>query len=77
MTANTPQLPLAGIRVVEIAQNIAGPYAGEILSLLGAEVIKIERPGTGDDARGWGPPFWRGVATTFGRHESRKKEYQS
>lgn len=65
MTANTPQLPLAGLRVVEIAQNIAGPYAGEILSLLGAEVIKIERPGTGDDARGWGPPFWRGVATTF------------
>ncbi|GHC71542.1 CoA transferase [Pseudorhodoferax aquiterrae] len=57
--------PLKGIRVVEIAQNIAGPYAGEILSALGADVVKVERPGTGDDARGWGPPFWRGTATTF------------
>lgn len=57
--------PLKGIRVVEVAQNIAGPYAGEILSALGADVVKVERPGTGDDARGWGPPFWRGTATTF------------
>lgn len=57
--------PLAGIKVIEVAQNIAGPYAGEILSSLGADVVKIERPGTGDDARGWGPPFWRGTATTF------------
>lgn len=58
-------LPLAGIKVIEIGQNIAGPYASEILSSLGAEVIKVERPGTGDDARGWGPPFWKGTATTF------------
>lgn len=58
-------LPLAGIRVVEIAQNIAGPYAGEILASLGADVVKIERPEGGDDARGWGPPFWKGTATTF------------
>ena len=58
-------LPLSGIRVVEIGQNIAGPYAGEILASLGAEVVKVERPGTGDDARGWGPPFWQGTATTF------------
>lgn len=58
-------MPLSGIRVVEIGQNIAGPYASEILSALGAEVIKVERPGAGDDARGWGPPFWRGTATTF------------
>ena len=57
--------PLAGIKVIEVGQNIAGPYASEILASLGAEVIKIERPGTGDDARGWGPPFWRGTATTF------------
>lgn len=57
--------PLAGIRVVELGQNIAGPYASEILSSLGADVVKVERPGTGDDARGWGPPFWRGTATTF------------
>ncbi|HVR51736.1 MAG TPA: CoA transferase [Pseudorhodoferax sp.] len=57
--------PLQGIRVVELGQNIAGPFASEILSALGADVVKVERPGTGDDARGWGPPFWRGTATTF------------
>lgn len=58
-------LPLAGVRVIEIAQNIAGPYAAEILGRLGAEVIKIERPEGGDDCRGWGPPFFEGAATTF------------
>lgn len=58
-------LPLAGIKVVEIGQNIAGPYASEILASLGADVVKVERPEGGDDARGWGPPFWRGTATTF------------
>lgn len=58
-------LPLAGIKVVEIAQNIAGPYASEILAMLGADVVKIERPEGGDDARGWGPPFLHGMATTF------------
>ncbi|AFK54369.1 L-carnitine dehydratase [Tistrella mobilis KA081020-065] len=49
-------LPLDGIRVIEIAQNLAGPHAGEILATLGADVIKVERPEGGDDARGWGPP---------------------
>lgn len=58
-------MPLVGIKVVEIGQNIAGPYASEILSWLGADVVKVERPDGGDDARGWGPPFWRGTATTF------------
>lgn len=58
-------LPLTGIKVVEIGQNIAGPYASEILSWLGADVVKVERPDGGDDARGSGPPFWRGTATTF------------
>lgn len=62
---DTAPLPLVGIKVVEIAQNIAGPYAGEILATLGADVLKIERPEGGDDARGWGPPFWKGMATTF------------
>ncbi len=65
MSAAAMPLPLAGIKVVEIGQNIAGPFASEILARLGAEVIKIERPEGGDDARGWGPPFWHGVATTF------------
>ena len=58
-------LPLLGIKVVEIGQNIAGPYASEILAMLGADVIKIERPDGGDDARGWGPPFFKGTSTTF------------
>jgi crotonobetainyl-CoA:carnitine CoA-transferase CaiB-like acyl-CoA transferase len=58
-------LPLNGVKVIEIAQNVAGPYAGEILAMLGADVIKIERPEGGDDARHWGPPFIDGSAPTF------------
>lgn len=58
-------LPLAGVKVIEIAQNIAGPFAGEILATLGADVVKVERPGSGDDCRGWGPPFISGAATTY------------
>ena len=57
-------LPLAGIKVIEFGQNLAGPYAGEVLATLGADVIKVERP-EGDDARGWGPPFWQGAAAIF------------
>ncbi len=57
-------LPLTGIKVVEVGQNLAGPYGAEILGMLGAEVVKIERP-EGDDARGWGPPFHAGIATSF------------
>ncbi len=57
-------LPLAGIRVIELGQNLAGPFASEILGTLGAEVVKVERP-EGDDARGWGPPFHDGAACTF------------
>jgi crotonobetainyl-CoA:carnitine CoA-transferase CaiB-like acyl-CoA transferase len=58
-------LPLTGVKVVEIANNIAGPYAGFILAALGAEVLKVERPDGGDDARGWGPPFLHGTSATF------------
>lgn len=49
--------PLAGLKVVELARVLAGPWAGQSLADLGAEVIKVERPGTGDDTRSWGPPF--------------------
>lgn len=58
-------LPLAGLRVVEIGHSVAAPYAALILAELGAEVVKVERPGPGDDARGWGPPFVDGMATLF------------
>jgi crotonobetainyl-CoA:carnitine CoA-transferase CaiB-like acyl-CoA transferase len=58
-------LPLQGVRVVEIAQNLAGPYCAEILAHLGADVIKVERPEGGDDTRGWGPPFLEGAGTSF------------
>ncbi len=49
--------PLEGIKVVELARILAGPWCGQLLADLGAEVIKIERPGAGDDTRHWGPPF--------------------
>ena len=49
--------PLAGLRVLELARILAGPWAGQILADLGADVVKVERTGAGDDTRGWGPPF--------------------
>jgi crotonobetainyl-CoA:carnitine CoA-transferase CaiB-like acyl-CoA transferase len=49
--------PLAGLKVVELARILAGPWCGQLLADLGAEVVKIERPGAGDDTRHWGPPF--------------------
>ncbi len=58
-------LPLTGVKVAEFAYNLAGPYAGFILAMLGADVLKIERPEGGDDARAWGPPFWKGTSATF------------
>ena len=49
--------PLAGIRVIELARILAGPWAGQLLADLGADVIKVENPNGGDDTRRWGPPF--------------------
>lgn len=57
-------LPLHGLRVLEVAQNLAGPYCAQILANLGADVIKVEQPG-GDAARSWGPPFVDGAGSIF------------
>lgn len=56
--------PFDGLVVVELGHSVAAPFAGQILSELGAQVIKVEKP-EGDDARRWGPPFWEGAASVF------------
>lgn len=57
---NTKKPPLSGIRVIELARVLAGPWAGQMLADLGADVIKVENPDGGDDTRQWGPPFVEG-----------------
>jgi len=57
--------PLEGVRVLDVTTSIAGPYCAQILGALGADVVKVERPDTGDDGRAWGPPFWDGEGTMF------------
>jgi formyl-CoA transferase len=62
---NRPVAPLAGLHVVEMTEALAGPYCAMLLGDLGADVVKIERPGSGDQARGWGPPFLNGESAYF------------
>jgi formyl-CoA transferase len=57
--------PLAGIRVLDLTRVLAGPYCTMFLGDLGAEVVKVEQPGVGDDTRGWGPPFAGGESAYF------------
>jgi len=63
----------SGCRVLDLTQNVAGPFCTQILGDLGAEVIKIERPGSGDDARLWKPPEVAGVSTGFAALNRNKK----
>ncbi len=58
-------LPLEGVVVADLTQNVAGPFCTQILGDMGAEVIKVERPGRGDDARAWAPPYWGKESATF------------
>ncbi|MFO1190534.1 MAG: CoA transferase [Alphaproteobacteria bacterium] len=58
-------LPLDGLTVIELGDTAAAPFCGMILADLGADVIKVERPGTGDAARGWGPGEWYGISPPF------------
>lgn len=71
MTRGAPR-PLEGLRVVELAQNLAGPYCGRILADLGADVVKVEPLG-GDAARFWGPPHYAGEGTLFAAANAGKR----
>src|SRR5918912_2126029 len=57
--------PLDGIRVLDLTRVVAGPYCSRFLGDLGAEIVKIEQPGVGDDTRGWGPPFSGGESAYY------------
>jgi crotonobetainyl-CoA:carnitine CoA-transferase CaiB-like acyl-CoA transferase len=57
--------PLGGVRVVDVTSSLAGPYCTEILAALGADVVKVEHPQRGDEARAWGPRFFEGGSVLF------------
>jgi len=61
----SPNAPLAGVRVADLSRVLAGPYCTMVLADLGAEVVKVERPGGGDETRSWGPPFAGGESAYF------------
>jgi crotonobetainyl-CoA:carnitine CoA-transferase CaiB-like acyl-CoA transferase len=65
--------PLKGLRVLDLTRVLAGPWATQTLADLGAEVIKIEKPGEGDDTRGWGPPFLKGGDAAYFASANRGK----
>jgi len=67
---------LEGLRVIDVTQNLAGPFCTQILGDLGADVIKVEPPGAGDSARAWGPPFWEGESPLFLTTNRNKRSIQ-
>lgn len=74
-TSTDDKSPLNGIRVMDLTRIVAGPYCTMILGDLGAEILKIEKPGIGDEARKWGPPFFEGTkeSTYFASVNRNKK----
>src|ERR671928_214212 len=66
--------PLSGLKVVEVGQAVAAPLAGVILAELGAEVIKVEKPEGGDDARLWGPPWIGETGLSFHAYNRGKRQ---
>jgi len=66
---------LSGYRVIDLTQNVAGPFCTQILGDMGAEVIKIERPGAGDDTRAWPPLFPSGDSATYAALNRNKKAF--
>jgi crotonobetainyl-CoA:carnitine CoA-transferase CaiB-like acyl-CoA transferase len=73
LPGDTTSGPLRGVRVIDLTTSYAGPTASMYLADLGADVIKIERPGSGDDARGWGPPFVEGTSAWFASANRNKR----
>ena len=57
--------PLSGVRVLDLSRVLAGPYCSMLLADLGADVVKVERVGRGDDSRSWAPPHWDSESVTF------------
>ena len=57
--------PLRGVKILDLSMVVAGPFCTMMLGDLGADVVKVERPGDGDQARGWGPPFLEGESAYF------------
>jgi crotonobetainyl-CoA:carnitine CoA-transferase CaiB-like acyl-CoA transferase len=66
-------LPLDGVLVADLTQNVAGPFCAQVLADMGADVVKVERPGKGDDARAWAPPYWGAESAVFMSMNRNKK----